>query len=69
MNHSSGTMREPRHRYRPSLALIIFELGQGGGGTRRAALSHKPRCNPWSGPNFLGRACKEFAALPCCAIG
>lgn len=40
------------------------ELGQGGGGTRRAVLSQKPRRNPWSGPKILGRACKGFAALP-----
>jgi hypothetical protein len=69
MNHSFGTMREPRHRYQPSLALIILSLARAVVGPAEPLSVRNHAVIPGPGPNFLGRACKESTALPCCAIG
>lgn len=65
MNHSSGTSREPRHRDRSSLALIIFSLGQAGGGTRRAALSQKHAVIPGPARSFWAESARD---LPRCHV-
>lgn len=68
MNHSSGTRHVPRYHSQSSLALIILSLARAVVGPAEP-LQVRNHCNPWSDPKFLGRAFKEFAAHPCCAIG
>lgn len=65
MNYSSGTSSEPRHRNRPSLALIVLSLEQGGGGTRRAALSQRYAASPGPARIFWAELARN---LPRCHV-